>query len=291
MPLSAVVGKRNYMEHLKACGFGMTFRGETLSLAAAKATLEVIRDEPVTERMGQIGTLVRDGFHDLCEELEINCQLSGPSSRMTFVFHDQGGMSWSEARALFLQECLKAGVLTNGNLLVSYAHDEQAVEETLTSFRTALTVLQNAQKQHQQNRPADAALPIGGSMFGVAALQATGFIDQLQERDKDLVLDGWILLNSGVADAIQVRSVDGLQVEAEKVHRPDLKQAFANHDNAEWAGFRAVLPKDEFADQTAFRFTVDAMADGSSRFQCVVNCRVGQVLAGPWSISDGVLYL
>lgn len=287
MPLSAVVGKRNYMEHLKSCAFGMTYRGETLSLAAAKATLEIIRDEPVTQRMNEIGTLVRDGFHDLCSELDIKCQLSGPASRMTFVFHDQHGISWSEARALFLQECLKAGVLTNGNLLASYAHDEEAAQQTLASFRTALNVL----KQAQQNHDAAAAMPVGGSMFQVTAQQATGFIDQLRERDDELILSGWILLNSGAADSIQVRSSTGLEVEAEKMQRPDLQKAFPHREGAAGAGFQAVLPKAQFSDQESFRFTLDALAAGHSCFQCLVNFRVGQTLSGPWSISDGVLYL
>ena len=206
---------------------------------------------------------------------------------MTFVFNDQGNLSWSDARALFLQECLKAGVLTNGNLLTSYAHDEQAVKETLSGFRTALEAVQQA----LVSRGAAGALPVGGAMFEVAALQATGFIDQLFEGDNDLRLGGWILLNSGAADSVLVRSADGVEVEAEKTARPDLEKAFSNQAGAKWAGFQVTLPKSDFVEEDAFRFTVDAVANGQSRFQCIVNCRVGQAFSGPWSISDGVLYL
>ena len=39
MPLSAIVGKREYMRDLPNIAYGMTFRGETLSLAAARAVL------------------------------------------------------------------------------------------------------------------------------------------------------------------------------------------------------------------------------------------------------------
>ena len=39
MPLSAVVGRREYMRHLPNVAYGMTFRGETLSLAAARCSM------------------------------------------------------------------------------------------------------------------------------------------------------------------------------------------------------------------------------------------------------------
>lgn len=39
MPLLAILGKRKYMQRLPACGFGMTFRGETFSLVAAKKAI------------------------------------------------------------------------------------------------------------------------------------------------------------------------------------------------------------------------------------------------------------
>src|SRR4029079_13809789 len=62
MPLSALVGKREYMRHLPHVAWGMTFRGETLSLAAARATLGVIRDEPVVEHIARVGRQVREAF-------------------------------------------------------------------------------------------------------------------------------------------------------------------------------------------------------------------------------------
>ena len=46
MPLSAVVGPRRYMERLHKVAFGMTFRGETLSLAAARAVLRTLGKSP-----------------------------------------------------------------------------------------------------------------------------------------------------------------------------------------------------------------------------------------------------
>ena len=54
-------GAREHMRHLPHVAYGMTFRGETLSLAAARATLGVIRDEGVPAHLAEIGRAVRAG--------------------------------------------------------------------------------------------------------------------------------------------------------------------------------------------------------------------------------------
>src|SRR5205085_1538106 len=66
MPLSAVVGRREYMRHLPNVAYGMTFRGETLSLAAARAVLGVISAQPVAEHLAAVGAAVREGFARAC---------------------------------------------------------------------------------------------------------------------------------------------------------------------------------------------------------------------------------
>jgi radical SAM protein with 4Fe4S-binding SPASM domain len=59
MPLSAVVGRREYMELLPRIAYGMTFRGETLSLAAAAAVLRTMRAEPVVEHLAPVAEELR----------------------------------------------------------------------------------------------------------------------------------------------------------------------------------------------------------------------------------------
>ena len=69
MPLSAITGRREYMQHLPGVGFGMTFRGETLSLAAARAVLNVLQREPVVKHLAAIGRTMRIAFHKACHEI------------------------------------------------------------------------------------------------------------------------------------------------------------------------------------------------------------------------------
>lgn len=288
MPLSAVVGSRIYMQRLPACGFGMTFRGETISLSAAEATLSFVRDHPVAEHLSRVGGKLRDGFEKLCRELNVQCQLSGPNARMTFVFHDEPGLSWQDARAFFLQECLLLGVMTNGNLLPSYAHDDESVEQTLAVFESALAILSGFKTRACE----DSVAVTGGSMNEIRAIHADGFVEVLKSDSNQLDIAGWLLLKSGNANSIQfVSGVSDRVVQAKPIQREDLAQAFPNHREAEWAGFEVQLPANDFSTEGYYRFTIDASIDGQSAFRCLVNCQSEVEYVGPWSIADGVLYL
>ena len=135
MPLSAVVGRRDVMQVLPRVGYGMTYQGETLSLAAARATLEVHRTEPVAEHLARIGTRVRERFDADARGLGIAGTLVGIPARLRFRFESVGVLSPRGLLVLFVQECLKRGVLTDGSLYASYAHDEEAVERSATALR------------------------------------------------------------------------------------------------------------------------------------------------------------
>ncbi len=96
MPLSALLGRRDLMELLPRVAYGMTFRGETLSLAAARAVLGALRDQPVAPHVARVGAQVREGFERACAGTGIRARLEGHESRMTFSFHHDAGI---EARA------------------------------------------------------------------------------------------------------------------------------------------------------------------------------------------------
>jgi 4-aminobutyrate aminotransferase/(S)-3-amino-2-methylpropionate transaminase len=55
LPLSAVIGKANIMDAPPPGGLGGTFAGSPLACAAGLAVLDVIRDEHLLERAGQLG--------------------------------------------------------------------------------------------------------------------------------------------------------------------------------------------------------------------------------------------
>lgn len=232
MPLSALVGPRAIMESAREVAFGMTFRGETLSLAAARATLRALVEERVAERVATIGERVRAAFHAAAARHGVRCRLSGPPARMTVGFEDQGGLSHPELNALFAQQCLERGVFCNGNVLPCAQHDDAAVERSIVAFDGALQVLGEAVAQHGR-----------GERGAPAARTAIGFLEARQDASDVVHLAGWLLLARGAADAIVLELPDGECVRAEPVERPDVAKAHPGAENGRRCGFAVNVPK------------------------------------------------
>jgi len=291
MPLSAVVGRREYMQHLPGVGFGMTFRGETLSLAAARTVLKIVRTEPVAEHLAKIGEELRSGFRGLCRELGIGWDLLGPPARMSVLFGGAGRLSAESLRDLFLQECLKRGVFTNGNFLPSYAHDRAEVAETLVGVRGALTVV--AESIHADR--ATVVLPVGGFPHGPRAHIAQGFIEKMEDDGAGLRVAGWMLLQERAPDAIELVTEDGRARRAERVRRPDIAAAFPNLAGAEEAGFEARLESSIREPGASWKFAILARRGEQVAFRCHVVRQVRDETPErafePLWLGGGVLYV
>ena len=290
MPLSAVVGKREYMQRLPACGFGMTFRGETFSLAAAKTVLELLKREPVCRHLAEVGRKVREQFVELSERIGVHCVLAGPESRMTIEFHDCGELPQDNVRSLFLQECLKLGVMTNGTLLPNFAHDDQAITESMVAFEAALTIVAAAIESGR----IDASRPHGGSPTGPRAFVSNGFLETVEKEGDTLKVRGWMLLEDGAPDSLEILSKNGSMVPCECQRRPDLKDAFPNQVTAVLAGYEAELPESDFRNDDHYEFTIVANRSNEVAFRCLVVKQIvstNGAVTGPFSTNDGVLYI
>jgi glutamate-1-semialdehyde aminotransferase len=284
MPLSALVGRARHMRHLPHVAYGMTFRGETLSLAAARATLGVLRDEPVVQRLAAVGARVRSEFAAMCEERGIRGELSGPDARLTFCFQGQGGVRADRLTTLFLGECAAQGVLTTGTLLPSYAHDDGAVERSIEGFGRALDSVAGLVAGRSNGRPA-------GRM-----LAARGFIDGMVEREDALELAGWLLVDDRPPDRVVIAGPDDEQVEADSVEREGVAAVYPDVEGAERSGWTATLPRDSYLRNGTWEFELRALCDGEVVFTCAVGRRARPDgappgLPGPYAVVDGTLYV
>jgi len=70
-PLSAYCGKRECMEMLNTFKITTTYAGETLSIAAAIATLDCMVREKVHEHIWAMGRRLMDGFNRIAAELGV----------------------------------------------------------------------------------------------------------------------------------------------------------------------------------------------------------------------------
>jgi glutamate-1-semialdehyde aminotransferase len=144
-PLAAVAGSAEAMAAFERVFFSMTFSGETVALAAARATLRMLIEEPVIETIWATGAALRDGVAELARGTSFDVRLAGtpPRSELTFA-RGAGEEPSNELRGLFLQECHKRGALFGAPIFPSYRHGERDVRQTLTAVEAAFERMERA---------------------------------------------------------------------------------------------------------------------------------------------------
>ena len=145
-PLSAVVGRRDVMELFNEIFFSFTFGGEAVSLAAAKATIEVMRERDVIAHLWEQGQRLKDGYQVLAREygLEKLTECQGLPPHTVALFRDQQGQESLLLKSLFMQECLKRGVLFSGVQNICFSHSPADIDTTLRVYRSAMEILARA---------------------------------------------------------------------------------------------------------------------------------------------------
>lgn len=151
MPLAAVVGRRDVMQLFEEIFFSYTFGGETLSLAAALATIEVMEREDVIGHLWRQGARLQEECKRIIEAHGIadRVRCLGYPPRHVFRFFDEGGRESLALKTLFLQETVRRGILTNSAHNISFAHGDAEVSRTLDAYRDVFQVL--AQAIHEEN--------------------------------------------------------------------------------------------------------------------------------------------
>jgi glutamate-1-semialdehyde aminotransferase len=145
-PISAVVGAARYMAQMEEIFFSSTFGGETVSLAAALATLRKMQREPVHARLNEIGervirtTRANLEQHGLTDAIAI----AGRPSWSLMQFADAADATAAQVKSLFLQTLIAEGVLTAGSYNVSYAHTEADLHQLDRAQKAACGELREA---------------------------------------------------------------------------------------------------------------------------------------------------
>jgi glutamate-1-semialdehyde 2,1-aminomutase len=149
MPLAALTGRSDIMRLLdKDVFFFTTFGGEALSLAAAKATIEILKRDDVPAQLDRIGSAIKHRYNDLAVQLGLDftrCVGLGCRSLVTF---EAKGLATDQdplvMKSLVQQEMLRHGVLWSGFHNLSQAHGENEVDALMAAYGEALSVLKAA---------------------------------------------------------------------------------------------------------------------------------------------------
>lgn len=144
-PISAVAGRADIMQKFDEVFFSFTFGGETASLAAAKAVITVLRENPVHDHIWALGKRLRDAFNTLSKHYGLIdiVHNQGLPPRATMVFKEKDPQV-PVYKSLFQQECMKRGLYYTGAHFISYSHTYADIDFTLRVYRTVLEILAEA---------------------------------------------------------------------------------------------------------------------------------------------------
>jgi glutamate-1-semialdehyde 2,1-aminomutase/spore coat polysaccharide biosynthesis protein SpsF len=144
-PLSVIGGQRKYMELLEDVFFSFTFGGETLSLRAALATIEVMEKNDVFTKTNHFGERLKNGYNEMAKSLGLDklTMAKGYKSRYYNVFLAENGSEDLLLKSIFQQEMARLGVLFHSGNNICYSHSEADILKTQNAQRAALEVIKD----------------------------------------------------------------------------------------------------------------------------------------------------
>lgn len=145
-PLSAIAGKAEIMHLMEEVFFSFTFGGETLSLAAALASMTKMQQQPVLQTIAQQGEQVIQGVQQLIDRHQIDHLLSiSGHPAWSFLLIKEGIYCDSyQIRTLLLQEGFGRGILTLGTHNMTFAHTNEDIQQLLTAYDEIFAILREA---------------------------------------------------------------------------------------------------------------------------------------------------
>lgn len=135
MPISALCGKKEIMQLMEKVCFSGTFFGETLSLAAAIATIDKLDRCDVPHHLFNIGAI-------LCERVDALIEKYGLSSNIiTYMSHPslvRLRFSDPRIRTLFMESMIENGILIIASHNVNYAMKEPELNKIIKAYDATL---------------------------------------------------------------------------------------------------------------------------------------------------------
>ena len=135
MPLSAIAGKKEYMNELNHVFFSMTFGGECLSLAAALETIKELKTKDYNH-IWRLGNMLDEGMKALASKHKLKVNFAGSAPRHNLSF-DSSYKDASGMKDLFFQEMVKQGILFPNVIYISFSHTEKDINKTIQAADNA----------------------------------------------------------------------------------------------------------------------------------------------------------
>ncbi|MDH3252613.1 MAG: aminotransferase class III-fold pyridoxal phosphate-dependent enzyme, partial [Ignavibacteria bacterium] len=137
-PLSAYVGKKEYLQQLNKFKMTTTYAGETLSIAAATATLKIMKRENVHRHIWDMGRRLMEGFNAMVKNLGIDGYAAGLPVGSFLKFEGPDPEYHARLEFVWHRELYREGVFASPRWFISYSHKPTDIDEALEKSERAL---------------------------------------------------------------------------------------------------------------------------------------------------------
>ena len=135
-PLAFLAGKKKVLDNAPGAWVNGTYHGWLPSIAAAHAVLDVLENEPVIERVWDLGKTLMEGFNQIMVAQKLQARLQGypPMPRPRYPEAEK------QIMGSFFSRMLEKGYYMHPNhaWFVSYAHDAKIIDKTLRDVKQAV---------------------------------------------------------------------------------------------------------------------------------------------------------
>lgn len=141
--ISAIVGKKKYLSGLRDTQLAATFYGNSVEMAAAKATLEIVNNSDVIERIHKLGDYFRKETEKLIKKYSIHAKFLGypPFPFLQFTIEDQSKLE--SVKKSFYGEVVNLGVFVHPNhhWYISGSHTKEDIDRTVSVFEKGFKLI------------------------------------------------------------------------------------------------------------------------------------------------------
>ncbi len=150
MPLAVLTGKNEIMELFNTDVFFFnTFGGEALSLAAAKATIEEMKEKNVINYINTKGNILIEGIKKILYNSDIDfIEVKGYPFRSMLSFKESAGDPLLQ-KSFVQQEMFKRGILWSGFHNICFSHTDMDIEYTLGVYNEVLLMLKDVVENNE----------------------------------------------------------------------------------------------------------------------------------------------
>jgi glutamate-1-semialdehyde 2,1-aminomutase len=157
--ISAVIGKREIMEHGQASFISSTFWTERIGPVAALKTIEIMDRDSISERLIETGHYINNCWNELAERHDLDIVIYGIPAITHIGFKSKQELA---IKTIITQEMLKSGYLAGNSVYVCIDHSKDVVDEYISALDKPFGIISQIIKGEDPDQFLESPISHGG---------------------------------------------------------------------------------------------------------------------------------